>query len=190
MKKSDSNNNMLESFYTEQWEKAMPFLRRNFSLDEEDCEDVIQESFIILHKNIAEGKTDNLKSSLSTYFIGICRNKAMEMLRSKSHNAKFIDNSEDFTLNAVRRDKAMDIMAMYDFDLTIEREKEEITQRIVSALPSPCEQILWGFYRDNLSMKTLADIYGYSSESSVKVTKHRCCEKFRKRYAEIIRDLF
>lgn len=189
MKKTDSNN-IVESFYTEQWEKAMPFLMKNFSLDKEDCEDVIQESFIILHRNIAEGKTEDLKSSLSTYFIGICRNKALEMLRSKSRSVLFIDDSEDFKLNAVRRDKAMDIMAMYDFDLNIEKEKEEITQRIVRALPSPCKQILWGFYRDNLSMKTLADIYGYSSENSVKVTKHRCCEKFRKRYTEIIKDLF
>lgn len=191
MKKTGSNNNdIIEKFYSEQWDKAMSYLRHSFTLDEEDCKDVIQESFIILHKNIANGKTDNLTSSLSTYFIGICRNKALEMLRGNSRNMRLIDDSEDFTLNAVHRDKAMELMAMCDFEPGIEEEKEKITQRIVKALPWPCNEILWGFYRDNFSMKTLASIYGYSSEGSVKVTKHRCCEKFRQRYTEIINDLF
>ena len=40
------------------------------------------------------------------------------------------------------------------------------------------------------SMKTLATMFNYKSESSVKVTKHRCGEKFRARFTEISNYLF
>ena len=61
---------------------------------------------------------------------------------------------------------------------------------IVKDLPSPCNELLWGFYRDGLSMKDLAERYGYSNENTVKVTKHRCCDKFKKRFTEMLHKLF
>lgn len=180
----------LGKFAAEQWHKTLLFLRKNFPLSEDDCKDVFQESFLILHRNIGEGKTDNLKSSLSTYFIGICRNKAMEMLRSKSKNVESSSIDSVFTENGVQPDKAKKLLDIYDSVSDVEEEKEKIVQRIVNALPSPCNELLWGFYRDNFNMKTLADMFGYGSENSVKVTKHRCCEKFRRRYKEISQRLF
>ena len=180
----------LGKFAVGQWSKTLQFLRKNFPLSEDDCKDVFQESFLILHRNISEGKTDNLKSSLSTYFIGICRNKAMEMVRDNSKNAESSSIDNVFTENGVQPDKAKKLLDIYDNVAEVEAEKEKIVQRIVNALPSPCNELLWGFYRDNFNMKTLADMFGYSSENSVKVTKHRCCEKFRRRYREISQRLF
>ena len=58
-------------------------------------------------------------------------------------------------------------------------------QKIVADLPSPCYELLWGFYRDSLSIKELTKMFNYSNENTLKVTKHRCCEKFRKRYNEL-----
>jgi DNA-directed RNA polymerase specialized sigma24 family protein len=72
----------------------------------------------------------------------------------------------------------------------IEARKEAIVREIVSKLPPPCDKLLWGFYRDGFSMKTLAAMFNYKSESSVKVTKHRCGEKFRARFTEISNYLF
>ena len=35
-----------------------------------------------------------------------------------------------------------------------------------------------------------AEKLNYSSENTAKVTKHRCCEKFRSRFNECIKSLF
>ena len=69
-------------------------------------------------------------------------------------------------------------------------KKEELVRNIVRNLPSPCDEILWGYYRDGYSMKTLAEKFDYASETSAKVTKHRCCEKFRFRFNEMVKSLF
>ena len=81
----------LNKFAAEQWEKTLAFLQGHFSLSRTDCEDVFQESFIILYQNIIDGKLDNITSSLSTYFNAICRNKAYELLRSSGKELNIID---------------------------------------------------------------------------------------------------
>ena len=90
----------------------------------------------------------------------------------------------------VKNEKIEALLALDEGDSAIEAQKEELVQSIVKDLPSPCNELLWGFYRDNLSIRALADMFNYSSESSAKVTKHRCCEKFRARYIELCNKLF
>ena len=179
----------LNKFAAEQWDKTLAYLQGYYSLSRSDCEDVFQEAFIVLYKNVTEGKL-TLTSSLSTYFIGICRNKAREKMRGKGKELKIIDEFPNTTKDEFE-DSRIDILISYGEDASqIEVRKEAIVREIVSKLPSPCDQILWGFYRDGFSMKTLAKMYNYKSEGSVKVTKHRCGEQFKARFMEISKRLF
>ena len=179
----------LNEFAAEQWDKALAYLQGTFSLSRSDCEDVFQESFIILHKNMTEGKL-TLTSSLSTYFIGICRNKAREKMRGKGKVLTIIDEFPNTTKDEFEDERVDRLLALEDDTSQIEERKEAVVREIVSKLPSPCDQILWGFYRDGFSMKTLAKMYNYKSEGSVKVTKHRCGEKFKARFMELSKRLF
>lgn len=177
---------LLEQFAQAQRSKTLLFLQNQFSLPTEDCEDIFQEAFIVLYHNIQEGKLDELTSSLSTYFIAICKNKALEILRSKNKYASLneSDNLMPFS------DQQVEKLLAYDTeDTLLQEQKETLVRTIVSDLPSPCNELLWGYYRDGLSMKALAERYNYASESAVKVTKHRCCEKFRNRFKESIKSL-
>ena len=72
----------LSLFAAEQWDKTLAYLQGRFSMPRSDCEDVFQEAFMVLYKKITDGELV-LTSSLSAYFIGICRNKAYEKLRGK-----------------------------------------------------------------------------------------------------------
>ena len=77
------DNKVLEQFIIAQKEKAIAFLQGKFSLPSADCEDIFQEAIITLYNNIKNEKLENLTSSISTYFMGICRNKAYEFMRGK-----------------------------------------------------------------------------------------------------------
>ena len=177
----------LNKFAAEQWDKTLAYLQGAFSLPRTDCEDIFQEAFLTLYDKITCGEL-TLTSSLSTYFIGICRNKAHERLRAmgktKFKELPFSDKDE-FEDEKIERLVALD----YDSEQT-EARKEAMVREIVADLPEPCDKILWGFYRDHLSMKTLAKIYNYKSEGSMKVTKYRCGEKFKKRFMELVHHLF
>lgn len=181
----------LNRFASNQWSKVLAFLKNRFGIDEDDCKDIFQESFIVLYNNIQAGKLDNMTASLSTYFMSICRNKALEMLRGSAKSVN-VDSEMPLTLmdGEVQSEKIEALLALDNGDEAIEAQKEELVRTIVKNLPSPCNELLWGFYRDNLSMKSLAEMFNYSSEGVVKVTKHRCCEKFRARYNELCNKLF
>ena len=178
---------LIEQFRKVSRDMVLVYLQRNFSLSIEDSEDIFNDSFITLNNNIQDGKLDNLTSSISTYFIGICKNKAKEFLRSKN---KIVNLSYDPGIkeqNTFLDDKVESILMLESDNDIARRKKEEIVRDVVRDLPSPCNELLWGFYRDGLSMKQLAEKFNYKSESSVKVTKHRCCEKFRERFNKLVK---
>lgn len=180
---------LIEQFRSSQREKVLAYMQGKFSISSEDGEDIFQEAFITLYNNILEGKLEKLTSSLSTYFIGICNNKAREFLREKN---KVVNLSYDPGIkeqNAFLDDKVESILTLESDNDIARQKKEKIVRNIVRDLPSPCNELLWGFYRDGLSMKQLAEKFDYKSESSVKVTKHRCCEKFRVRFNKLVKPL-
>ena len=183
-------NTQLNRFASDQWEKTLAFLQGHFSLKRDDCEDIFQESFITLYKNASDGKLINMTASLATYFNGICRNKALEMMRGRGKTVNIIDEYPDTTKDEFEDDRIDRLIALEEDTEQIEMRKAALVRQIVKDLPEPCNRLLWGFYRDGFSMKTLADMLNYSSETSVKVTKYRCCDKFKKRYTEIANRLF
>jgi len=181
----------LNEFAEKEWKKTLSYLQKQFDLSEEDCKDIFQESFIILHNNVISGKLNHLTSSLSTYFNGICRNKVHEVLRKRNKNVN-IDNEVSLDiLNAeIQADKIEALINLENESISFVERKEALVRQIVRELPPPCDKILWGFFRDNFSMRTLAQMFNYSSENSVKVTKHRCQNKFRDRFNELKDQLF
>lgn len=181
----------LNTFAAKEWPKVLNFLKNRFGIHEDDCKDIFQESFIILYTNVLSGKLNDMTASLSTYFTSICKNKALEFLRRSARSVN-VDSEMSLSLmdGEVKNEKIEALLALDEGDSAIEAQKEELVQSIVKDLPSPCNELLWGFYRDNLSIRVLADMFNYSSESSAKVTKHRCCEKFRARYIELCNKLF
>lgn len=181
----------LNTFAAKEWPKVLNFLKNRFGIHEDDCKDIFQESFIILYTNIQSGKLQDMTASLSTYFTSICKNKALEFLRGSVRSVN-VDSEMSLSLmdGEVKNEKIEALLALDEGDSALEAQKEELVQSIVKDLPSPCNELLWGFYRDNLSIRALADMFNYSSESSAKVTKHRCCEKFRTRYIELCNKLF
>lgn len=178
----------LEDFASTEWLKITNYLNKTFGLSQDDCKDVFQESFLILYKNISEGRLTTLTSSLSTYFTGICRHKALERIRHKAKHPAVDDETSLALMDGqFKEDKINTLLNLYDNEM--EKKKQGLVNRIVNHLPAPCNQLLWGFYRDELSLKTLAQMYNYS-EGSIKVVKHRCTEKFRVRYQELIKKFF
>lgn len=189
----DEREIRLEKFVREQRDKIRRYLQNRYSLSEDEFDDVFQDSLIILWKNISEQKVnaEGLGMSSSTYFMTICKNKTLELLRSKR---KYITTSYEINPSKEHYDfheeQVERILSMDEDHEKARQVKEEVVREIVKDLPSPCDKLLWGFYGDGFSMKMLAEMFNYASENAVKVTKHRCCEKFSKRYKERMKSFF
>lgn len=180
----------LNLFAAQQWDKTLSFLQGKFSLPRVDCEDIFQESFIILYQNILDGKLDDATASLSTYFNAICRNKAHELIRKRGKTLLIVDEYPDSTKSEFDSNKVEYILSQDEEWTQLEQRKSSLVREIVKKLPEPCDKILWGVYRDGFSMKTMAEMLKYKNEDTVKATKYRCGEKFRTRFLEIAHNLF
>lgn len=189
----DEKEYRLEKFVREQRDKTRRYLQNRYSLSEDEFDDVFQDSLIILWKNISEQKVDaeGLGMSSSTYFLTICRNKTLELLRSKS---KYITTPYEINPSNehynFQEEQVERILSLDNENEKAQNEKEALVRDILTNLPSPCNELLWGYYDAGHSMRMLAEMFNYASENAVKVTKHRCCEKFRKRYKECIKSLY
>lgn len=178
--------NVLGQFAEGEWCKVLAYLQKQFSMSEDDCKDVFQEAFITLYNQNLKGRLNELSSSLSTYFISVCRNKAFEKLRA---NGQQVPVGDELSISMMKEEKIEKILLTCDDEKSLNERKDALVRQIVGSLPSPCSEFLWGFYRDHLSMSALAKMYNYSL-GSVKVVKHRCCEKFRRRYLDLKNSLF
>lgn len=162
-------------------ERTMTWLEKRFNLTADDCEDIIQDAYMEVYTKVRDGLYDKSRSSLYTYFLGICKNKANEVLRKNNRRPLLLDSNEvgEADMDTLRRN-AERILELTQHD---EQElRELVVEQVVKNLPSPCGELLWSFYRDALPLKTIATMFGYASEDSAKVTKHRCMERFRKYY--------
>ncbi len=94
----DYNDNILVDFAGMQWEKVRNYLSKDFSLGATDCEVVFHDSFAALYDFIRWGSLP-LQSSLSNFFLGICKKKAHELLKKQSREVTIddapLDSSSD-----------------------------------------------------------------------------------------------
>lgn len=187
-RQADEKERRLEKFAKEQWQNIRAFLMSRYSLSKDDCADVFNESLFILWNNLQEHKVSvdcigTEKESNTKYFMTICRNKALERLRSNKRYADFTpqQDKDDDTIHFLP-DKVDSLLALDEDYNKYQDEKDALVNTIISDLPPTCNELLWGYYGHGYSLRELASMYNYKSENSVKVTKHRCAKKFREKF--------
>ncbi|MBR4216013.1 MAG: sigma-70 family RNA polymerase sigma factor [Bacteroidales bacterium] len=179
-----TNNELVIKSFLECKDRTVKLLIKTFGISESDCEDIFQDSLVIFYEKIRSGALNGIKSSLYTYFVGICKNKSLEHLR---RNSKTVPMDDGCILPPFLSEKIDTILALDD-NPELEDQKITAVSQIVKDLPDPCDKVLWGYFRDNLSVKALAAMYD-KTESNIKVTKLRCCERFRKRFNSVLQTL-
>lgn len=181
-------NRILSDFIKKQRDKAYIFLQKSYQLEKDDSDAVFQDSLIILWEKLKDVDEQGIinMTSTSTYFLAICKNKARELLRDSNKMIHAIDDDEqDFSRTTQYKQENINFLLTLDHESDIIRQEEEDRlHQLVKNLPEPCEGLLWGYYRDELSLKELAEKFDYKSEGTVKVTKHRCLQKLITKYKE------
>ena len=180
-------NQDLNRFISGEKGKILTYLRKNYSVSDEDIDDIFQESSMALYLNIRDGKLSNLTSSLGTYFMKVCINQTLKFLGKNSKVVPLVDESRISNGNAIRDDK---IDELYGFCMDTEEEDRKIrmellVNNIIASMTDTCKNILQGYYWNDLSTSTIADVFGFSDANSVKAQKYKCVKKFRDKYNEL-----
>lgn len=193
MAKEVSINNLeLNRFISGEKGRVQAYLRKNYSVSDDDLDDIYQEASVALYLNIREGKLSALTSSLGTYFMKVCINQTRKFLGKSNRAIPLVDENRISNSNAVRDDK---IDELYGFCMDTEEEDRKIrmellVNKIIASMTDTCRNILHGYYWDDFSTSTIADIFNFSDANSVKAQKYKCVKKFRDKYNELKNKIY
>ena len=182
----------LNSFISGEKGKIQTYLRKNYSVSDNDIDDIFQEASVALYLNIRDGKLSSLTSSLGTYFMKVCINQTLKFMGKKSKVMPLIDENRISNTNSVRDDK---IDELYGFCMDTEEEDRKIrmellVNNIIASMTDTCKNILHGYYWDDFSTSTIADMFSFSDANSVKAQKYKCVKKFRDKYNELKNKIY
>ena len=181
------DDKLLAQFFDKERIKILAVLRNRLSISIEDAEDIYQDACIVLFDNIHNGKLRTLTCSLSTYFTQICLNMGYNFVNRGHSTTSFeqmLDNTQydEYCLAQLE--------AVRGLGDGLSQEQTAMMRDIVQDLPYPCEDILWAYYGDDLSMKEIADVIGFNGADSVKSKKSQCMSKLKERFTKIIKSFY
>lgn len=178
----------LNHFLAEEKSKVLAYLRKKFSISDDAIDDIFQESSMALFLNIRDGRLANLTSTLSTYFLRICINQTLKSIGKQQKVVPLFDDSTITNKDEFRSDKIDELYRLCTEDEDAERvaQSERIVQNIIEVMPDTCKNIFKGYYWDNFTTSTIADMFGFANANSVKTQKYKCLQKFRNRYNELM----
>jgi len=182
----------LNRFISGEKGKIQTYLRKNYSISDDDLEDIFQEASMALFLNLRNGKLTNLTSSLGTYFMKVCINQTLKFIGKKSNIMPFIDENRISNSNEIRDDK---VDQLYSFCMDTEEEDRKVrmellVNNIIASMTDTCKNILHGYYWNDFSTSTIADMFGFSDANSVKAQKYKCVKKFTDKYNELKNKIY
>lgn len=172
--------------------KVQAYLRKTFSLSDDNLDDIYQESSMALFLNVRDGKLSSLTSSLSTYFLRVCINQALKFVGKQSKEVPLFDDNRITNKDSFRPDKIDELYQLCIEDEDAERisRSESIVRNIIESMADTCKNVFQGYYWDNLTTTTIADMFGFANANSVKTQKYKCLRKFRDKYNELMGKIY
>ena len=158
-----------------------------FITDKQVKKDVFQDSFIKLwefielkkiyvNEGVIIGPNNKpLQGTLTTYLMGIAKNKFLEWVRSSQREFKLqcIDQIDLSIIDTI----AIEIQNGSDYDDIM----AEIVSECISKMPKHCFQILTMFYYENKSLdEILCCMSMYHSKDALKTSKNKCLKTLKK----------
>lgn len=182
----------LNRFISNEQGKVLSYLRKTFSVSDDDLNDIYQESSTALFLNIRDGKLSNLTSSLSTYFLRVCINQTLKFVGKRQKVVPLFNDKTITNKDAFRSDKIDELYQLCTEDEDAEKvsRSEKIVQSIIDSMQDTCKNIFKGYYWDNFTTSTIADMLGFANANSVKAQKYKCLQKFRSKYIELMRKIY
>ena len=185
-------NQDLNRFISGEKDRVQTYLRKNFSISDDDLDDIFQEASMALFLNIRDGKLSSLSSSLGTYFIKVCINQTLKFIGKSSKTVPFFNENRLTNSDFFRNDKIDELYNLCADDEDSDRKyrTEKLVGSIIESMTETCRNILHGYYWDDFSTATIADMFNFSDANSVKAQKYKCVQKFRDKYNELKNKIY
>ncbi|MGV3560268.1 RNA polymerase sigma factor [Larkinella arboricola] len=135
-----------------------------------DAEDIVQEVMIaFLRRVLSDTFEERQDTKLESYLIGIARRK---WLKKMEGDHRRLERQYQFTKNAGTPNTPEQMVEEGDY--------RQWAWEQFQLLGEKCRLILTAFYRDELSLEKIAELYELGTAQAVKMRKFRCIQKLLK----------
>lgn len=165
LKKGDDNA-VLAFLYKKVYPKVRHYITSNKG-SEDEAKDIFQDAVVIFYRKIKLNEIPDT-TNVTAYICTVSKNLWLNSLRKTSRIVK-MDASED--------------LFQTDEDLLgglITEEKSNAIENLLAEIGKECQKLLKYSVYDNLSMKEIAALMGFSSEGVAKTYNYRCKQKLIK----------
>jgi RNA polymerase sigma factor (sigma-70 family) len=154
------DSEILKFLYQENFRKIR-FLITTNNGSEVDAEDIFQETLVVLFRKLRETNYQ-ITSSLNTFIYAVARTMWLKELNSRKIKAEIFDTEDSYISDLP------DII-----DLIEKNERLKLFREKFEELSNDCKKVL-NMFLNNLSIKDITRIMGYSSEQHTKNRQYRC----------------
>ncbi|MFZ4621414.1 MAG: RNA polymerase sigma factor [Bacteroidota bacterium] len=153
--------------YRQNRKAILSFVTRN-SGSEDDAEDVLQDSVIILWERVRSGRFEQ-NAKLSTFLFAVAKNVwSRKRMRKLREPASEFDNDQ------------FDSYERSALDEMIDSERSEQIAGAMEQLGEPCRTLLTLYYWDEHSQEEIATEMGFANAATVKSKKYTCKKMLEK----------
>lgn len=180
-----------EEIVREWYNRLRPeFLRRltakYSSLTLYDAENLYQDAFIAVQKNIMKGRVRE-NTSWSSYIMTIGMNLANHEMRgvdiTDSINEGYVKDEGEVFSSIARKaeEKYQELLALDEASLYSDPEAQALLGEELAHTPEPCNSIIKLYYYSNYSMNEIAEEVGYKNSATAKSKKSQCMKDLIRR---------
>ena len=144
-----------------------------------DAENIYQDTFLAIQKNLLEGRIKE-DTSWSSYIMTIGLNLAAKEMRrigkTDSVDDTPFDSDDDESATARKVDDILKVLpeGWDDDPIYTDKEAQAALGDALASTPEPCNTILTLFYKEKKSMDEIAERVGYRNATTAKSKKSQC----------------
>ena len=176
-----SEERVFEKFIKKYEQRTVNYLSSKYSaLSGEIIRDIIQDSYVTLHKNIEAKK---VAEPQYPYFLKICINLSLKAITKQGkHIIVGINDTDIQQKDTVSMYKVESILQVCEEQESVINEKKKLVHDALDEMATRCKELLWSFYADELSWATIAGLYGLKNADTAKSQASRCRQTFKEKY--------
>ena len=167
---------ILDEIYREHRKPFLAWIKKHFSINDEDATDLYQDTIISFYKAVRAGNLKQLNVNLKTYLYGIGKNLAFKRYRKTLTFRKHEENIKS------------ELPEVEDPFVSVSDERIDLVIKAFESLDEPCYSILKLFYYQRLTMDEIAEVLNYKNRDTVKSQKSRCMKKIKEIVKKFIHD--
>ena len=178
----NGDNSSLKDIFVQHGDFCVKNLMRKTKCSQEDSEDIFIESVMNFREKVLSGEIKQI-TNIRNYLYTTCFNMWSSKTQKKNVFNKRLTDIERFYYQEFEFDPIVSIE-----ETNYHHSLLDLSKKAFQKLSDKCQDILYFFYVEKLSMKEISKIADASNAGVAKVLKFRCMKQYAKLTEELLKE--